>query len=544
MIKILFLLSLFSLFCHARNITLDFLEDKPRSLTKDFYISQYLDQNTTPTQVKQLLGDVKNMNWKLFYKFANKIDDFSFERITYCKKLPASLFEGKDSDCVKVGLTPYKATKIEPKKLDAIANAITYKYPHDAQIYHLIAQRSFSSLMKASPKLFFDVFNSVGNTFRQKYYNIPLPATKVITLSKKYNFNTMINKIVYNPKLDNLQKSILKFDASHLNAQSNFLLGLNAIKMGYEDIAQWYFKLSQKKAKQNFDKDKALFWQYLIKRNTKLLKELLLQSKDINIYTLFAYEKLHLFPTNIYTSINPKQSKTPFDITDPFAWLKIQQKFKKRIFPNFKAKKVAALALNSKDTQPHVSKLIYRFSDNKHYYFLEYRRYIKNLSLKKQALIFALARQESRFIPTDVSYSYALGLMQFMPFVAKGIAKQQGYRDFKYEDMFNPKIAYHFADIHLDYLQKHLFHPLLIAYAYNAGIGYTKRNIIKNEETFGQKRYEPFLSMELLPNAQARKYGKKVLANYIVYAHILGIKDITLLNQLQKLRQKSHISDF
>ncbi len=542
--KILFFLTLLLFQSHGKEINRDFFKDKPRSLVKDFYISQYLDQNISSNDASSLIGEVKNMNWKLFYKFANKIDDFSFKRVAYCKQLPPSLFKGKDADCIKIGLSNYKATKLSPKDLINIANLIHYKYPHDSQILNLIAKRDFTTLSNSPTKQFLNIFNSVGNKFRQKYYNHDLNATLLNKFSNKYAFNTSIQKIVYDPKLIQLQKSILKFDSSKLNAQSNFLLGINALKLQHEDIAQWYFKVSQKNAKQNFQRDRAIFWQYLIKRDKSLLKKLILESKDINIYTLFAYEKLDLFPKNIYTSIEPKLSKAPFDITDPFVWLKIQDNFKKKHFKDYETKKLNALKLNSLDTQPHVARLIYKFSQNKHYFFLAYKRYIKDLQPKRKALIFALARQESRFIPTDVSYSYALGLMQFMPFVAKAIAKQQGYNDFKYEDMFNPEVAYNFANIHIDYLQKHLFHPLLIAYAYNGGVGYTRRNIIQNPTTFTKHKYEPFLTMELLPNAQAREYGKKVLVNYVIYAHLLGIKDISLLTLLQKLTMKTHISDF
>ncbi len=544
MLKVLFFLFFILSHTYASNIKLEFFKDKPRSLVKDFYISQYLDQNISSTDANKLLGEVKNMNWKLFYKFAKRVDDFAFKRISYCKQLSPNLYIGKDSDCIKVGLSNYKATKLSSKDLLTISDLIHYKYPYDSKMLKLIAKKDFKSLTNSSTKLFLDIFNSVGNQFRQKYYNKSIPAPFLIKLSQKYAFNTTIKKIVYNPKLTNLQKSILKFDSSKLNAQSNFLLGINALKLQHEDIAQWYFKVSQKNAKQNFEKDRAIFWQYLISRDKTLLKKLILESKDINIYTLFAYEKLDLFPKNIYTSINPKLPKTPFDITDPFEWLKIQEKFKKRHFKDYKTKRLTALKYNSKDTQPHVARLIYKFSQNRHYFFLAYERYLKNIPLKKKALILALARQESRFIPTDVSYSYALGLMQFMPFVAKAIAKKQGYKEFKYSDMFNPKIAYSFANTHIDYLQKHLFHPLVIAYAYNGGAGYTKRNIIQNKNTFTKQKYEPFLTMELLPNAQAREYGKKVLVNYVIYAHLLGIKDITLLTQLQKLTKKSHISDF
>jgi soluble lytic murein transglycosylase len=528
---------------HA-DISKSFFDDKPRSHVKDFYISRYLDQNISAEDAKSLIGEVDNMNWRLFHKFAKKVDDFSFRRVSYCKKLPASAYVGKDNDCIKIGLTPYKATKLPPEKLIDIALQIRYAYPDDALLYVMIAKHNFDDAVKDDPDLFLRLFNTTGSTFRRRYLDHPIPPKRVEKLSKLKAFNTTIEKIVRDPQMKTIRKSILKFDSSALNAQSNFLLGLNALELGHEEIAIWYFKLSQKKAWFDFDKDRALFWQYLVTQDPKILEELRAPKHDINIYSLFAHEKGGTFPKNIVTGIDPKQPKAPFDITDPFAWLKIYNGFKQRDFKSHDEKIAAALKLNAKESEPHVARLIYRYKDRLHYYLLAYYDYIKTLPPKRQALILALARQESRFIPTEVSYSYALGLMQFMPFLAKAIAKEQHIKHFQLEEMFDPATAYRFADIHLDFLQKHLFHPLLVAYAYNAGIGYTKREIIQKERYFSDGKYEPFMSMELLANAQARKYGKKVLANYVVYAKILGIKDVRLLTLLKNLRSKHRISDF
>ena len=70
-------------------------------------------------------------------------------------------------------------------------------------------------------------------------------------------------------------------------------------------------------------------------------------------------------------------------------------------------------------------------------------------------------------------------------------------------------------------------HPLLIAYAYNGGIGFT-RKMLKNglfSKNSKHKEYEPFISMELLPYDETRKYGKKVLANYYVYKNHIDKKN-------------------
>ena len=35
-------------------------------------------------------------------------------------------------------------------------------------------------------------------------------------------------------------------------------------------------------------------------------------------------------------------------------------------------------------------------------------------------------------------------------------------------------------------------------------------------------KFEPFLSIELVPVAETRNYGKKVLANYVIYMALNG----------------------
>ncbi|MCF6173881.1 MAG: lytic transglycosylase domain-containing protein, partial [Campylobacteraceae bacterium] len=176
------------------------------------------------------------------------------------------------------------------------------------------------------------------------------------------------------------------------------------------------------------------------------------------------------------------------------------------------------------------------------YFPMPFVSYLKNYTKKRESLILSLARQESRFIPASVSTSYALGMMQFMPFLARHVAKQKKIKKFDLDDMFDPKTAYKFANIHLNYLSKYLYHPLFIAYAYNGGIGYVKR-LLKSGNFFTKAKYDPYLSMELISYPQTRKYGKKVLTNYVIYMQLLGEK-VSLNNLFQKLVQPSNTDIF
>jgi soluble lytic murein transglycosylase len=112
-------------------------------------------------------------------------------------------------------------------------------------------------------------------------------------------------------------------------------------------------------------------------------------------------------------------------------------------------------------------------------------------------------------------------MMQIMPFLIRHLAKQRG-EELDLNDMFNPYTAISYANQHLDYLTKYLYHPLFIAYAYNGGIGFTRRTI-RSKHLFKTGMYEPYLSMELIDYEEAKEYGKKVLVNYIIYLNQIGV---------------------
>ena len=112
--------------------------------------------------------------------------------------------------------------------------------------------------------------------------------------------------------------------------------------------------------------------------------------------------------------------------------------------------------------------------------------------------------------------------MQIMPFLSKAIAKQLK-ESYDIDKQLTPKTNIRYGIHHLKYLKKALRHPLFIAYAYNGGIGFTKRML--KEGLFKKGKFEPFLSMELLPYDETKKYGKKVLANYFIYQNYLNSKD-------------------
>jgi len=301
-------------------------------------------------------------------------------------------------------------------------------------------------------------------------------------------------------------------------ANKYFKKGLALLREKKPKLAASYFDTARQNYTKRYEVDKTLFWLYLSTKNVLYLKHLQ-QSYSPNIYTLLAADTVKATYPKTITERFRKTKTKGFDIQNPIDWAKIKEKMFKS-----NEKQIDKLA-DEYASQECIGVYTYlkakACGHKKAYFPMPYRDIMKQFSVERQALIYAIARQESRFVPASVSRSFALGMMQFMPFLVKHIAKEKGYK-MDLDEIFNPYRSIEFADYHLDYLTKHLYHPLFIAYAYNAGIGFTRKHL-RNTKNFRNGAYEPYMSMESMKNHEAREYGKKVLANYVIYLNKLGV---------------------
>ena len=320
---------------------------------------------------------------------------------------------------------------------------------------------------------------------------------------------------------------------SRSRANKYFKKGLALLRSHKAQQATSYFDAARKNYIKRYEIDKSLFWLYISTKN-KVYLQLLQQSHSPNMYTLLAADTINgTYPETI-TKRFIKQNTRDFDIKNPIDWAKIKRKMNQST--NSQIENLA----NNYASQECIG--IYTYlkakacGHKKSYFPMPYRDVMKRFTPYRQALIYAIARQESRFVPASVSRSFALGMMQFMPFLIRHIAKEKGYR-MDLDEIFNPYRAIEFADYHLDYLSKHLYHPLFIAYAYNAGIGFTRKHL-RNKRHFRAGAYEPYMSMETMKNTEAREYGKKVLTNYVLYLNKLGVP-----TRMRSLIQKLIISN-
>jgi soluble lytic murein transglycosylase len=91
------------------------------------------------------------------------------------------------------------------------------------------------------------------------------------------------------------------------------------------------------------------------------------------------------------------------------------------------------------------------------------------------ALLAAVIYQESKFSPSAVSSSGAIGLMQLTPSTAEGIALRTGGTSFHVSDLTDPAINIRYGTWYLhDLFAKYGSLPLVLA-AYNAGQGNVDR---------------------------------------------------------------------
>lgn len=498
---------------------LDTLKQKENSIAKDYYIHKLLEQN------KLSQKDTTNLLSHIFRyqgKIKKALEAINPPKPTFnpqyarCFNYTSKNILQADNACqiYRVNYSIYFVSKLDAPTRTKLAKKFNATHPESSLLLTAFNQTNPLKYIvdNNNSSLFLKTWNFLDNP------DIALKKDYVNKLAKEKGFANFIRPIIIKRTQTKLLLSFLHASPNATSGEAAFYLGINALIFKQEARAVLFFNRAYQSFEKQYDKDNALFWVYQITQKKSDL-ELLAKSPSLNIYSIWAVE-MQKQPLKNFTHLQMKGKKThDFDMSDPFLWQSLSKEIQRA-----DKTKLAQMAdeFNAQNTFPiyaYILERAHNFKEN--YFIMPYYQYIKDYDKKRQALILAIARQESRFIPTAISTSYALGMMQFMPFVANNIAKNELKLDkFEQDDMFEPKTAYFFANHHLDYLESKLGSPVLIAYAYNGGIGFTNRMLDKG--LFRAGKYEPFLSMELVPYTESRIYAKKVLANYIVYLHLLN----------------------
>ncbi|WP_107698072.1 lytic transglycosylase domain-containing protein [Campylobacter concisus] len=529
--------SILSLVCVAllaKIYTYEELKNEPKSLAKDYYINRLINEGSyTKEQIAELSRDVfrkaglvqKSIDKILPPKAApSKCPGVNAKNITQanltCQNLLTSIAFSLKLDNHTREILAANLAKTNPEKSKIL---LALNEPNPAQAF----------VKLNDTKSFLELFNVSNPQNKSILFSESFDANFMTKLYSQKGFTNLLNDIVFNKKYEGFRRNLLSIDPAITEKNDAFTLGLNAILLGQDDIAFSLFARAKSTFERAWQRDNATFWQYQISKNESFLKELS-ASKDANIYSLYARDLIGGEPLEVIVPRPNKQNIENFDVSDPFLW-----------------NKTAALAKDMNATQ--ASEFAKKFYTNesigayayfmqkahgweKQYFLMPSSPELDGVSNERKSMIYALARQESLFIPSVVSTSYALGMMQFMPFLANAIGKKElKIPNFDQDDLFKTDIAFKFANHHLNYLDKFLYHPLFTAYAYNGGIGFTKK-LITRDDMFKEGKFEPFLSIELVPVAETRNYGKKVLANYVIYMALTGsnIKISQLFENLTK----------
>ncbi|OUT18859.1 lytic transglycosylase domain-containing protein [Campylobacter concisus] len=529
--------SILSLACVAllaKIYTYEELKNEPKSLAKDYYINRLINEGSyTKEQIADLSRDV--------FRKAGLVQK-SIDKIlppkaapSKCPGVNAKNITQANLTCQNLLTTIAFSLKLDNHTREILATNLAKTNPEKSKILLALNEanpaQAFANLNDT--KSFLEFFNASNPQNKSTLFSESFDANFMTKLYSQKGFTNLLNDIVFNKKYEGFRRNLLSIDPAITEKNNAFTLGLNAILLGQDDIAFSLFARAKSTFERAWQRDNATFWQYQISKNESFLKELS-ASKDANIYSLYARDLIGGEPLEVIVPRPNKQNIENFDMSDPFLW-----------------NKTVALAKDMNATQ--ASEFAKKFYTNesigayayfmqkahgweKQYFLMPSSPELDGISNERKSMIYALARQESLFIPSVVSTSYALGMMQFMPFLANAIGKKElKIPNFDEDDLFKTDIAFKFANHHLNYLDKFLYHPLFTAYAYNGGIGFTKK-LITRDDMFKEGKFEPFLSIELVPVAETRNYGKKVLANYVIYMALTGsnIKISQLFENLTK----------
>lgn len=513
------------------------IKDEPKGLAKDYYFYRLLTEGDYTKEQAQILNkDVFRRAGVLAKKLAEILPPKKVKG--NCDSVGVKNILDANVTCQKQCLRVSFMMKLKKETRQKLADKFKDSDP--------LLYRRLSSLNEKHPEDEFAKFNDTDaflvyfkqSSHKDKFDKI-FDANFINSLAAKKEFHVLANDLIIDKKSAKFRQNFLAIKETELAGKDAFMLGINAVLLNSPKDAMRFFARAEAAFDRQDRKDNAVFWLYLLSKNTIYLDKLN-QSRDVNIYTLYANELTGASPAaNIVSPTPTKEKVADYDIKDPFLW---QKTFK--MIKEMSAEDAVkhSKTFNTKETLGQYAYLMEKASGYKDSYFvMPFVDELEDVNATRKALLYAIGRQESRFIPAVISTSYALGMMQFMPFLANHIGKKElTIPNFDQDDMFDPRLALKFADHHLNYLEKYLYHPLFVAYAYNGGIGFTKK-MLQRGDLFNEGKYEPFLSMELVPFAESRDYGKKVLANYVIYLRLL--RSSTSISTLFESSKKPALTD-
>ncbi len=184
----------------------------------------------------------------------------------------------------------------------------------------------------------------------------------------------------------------------------------------------------------------------------------------------------------------------------------------------------AVMRLASEFDDYEMDSIVSRAAENKNVFFIRRKfRMVKEVEDDENlALIHAIIKQESGFVPHAESRVGALGYMQLMPGTAKNVAKDLGVRYNKnklsQDVAYNVKLGSHYIKQMVDRFEGS---KMLAIAAYNAGPHNSDRWIKEFYDPRKEKDIDKVVDwIELITYSETRNYVQRIMENLIVYKYI------------------------
>ena len=169
-------------------VTIEWLEQKPKSVAKDFFILQYLEQDDISIEEAKIAYDMAsegNSNVKKI--FNKKFKSLPPEELK-CYRASIEQLKKEDSKCIALGLSLIEATEISKNDLNFFINKLD-AYPTLKKDLQIIASENpFYSLVNSDIDRFSRLFFDLNKEYRSKFFNKPLNQELVNKIVKSKNF--------------------------------------------------------------------------------------------------------------------------------------------------------------------------------------------------------------------------------------------------------------------------------------------------------------------------------------------------------------------
>jgi soluble lytic murein transglycosylase len=148
-------------------------------------------------------------------------------------------------------------------------------------------------------------------------------------------------------------------------------------------------------------------------------------------------------------------------------------------------------------------------------YWLDLKKFASANALDPY-MVASLIRQESEFNPNAVSNKNALGLMQLLPSVGKGVAKQEKLKHFSAQQLFTPAVNLQLGTRYFRSMVDQFGGFEYALAAYNAG-----DDRVKDWQAAGKYR-DIYEFVESIPFTETREYVQAIMRNANVYRQLYG----------------------